>query len=86
MGSGTVSGPVYDSEEEGVGRFGSFLELTWNGKSPLWLPNGETRPFIEDGEELTLLGWCQGDGYRIGFGNCTGVIEPALPADVEEWA
>ncbi|GJH38186.1 fumarylacetoacetase [Paraburkholderia hospita] len=70
MGSGTISGPADDS-------FGSLLELTWNGKNPLQLKDGGTRGFIEDGDELTLAGWCQGDGYRVGFGTCVGEILPA---------
>ena len=70
MGSGTISGPTEDS-------FGSLLELTWNGKKPLDLKEGGTRTFIEDGDELTLAGWCQGDGYRVGFGTCVGEILPA---------
>ena len=70
MGSGTISGPTDDS-------FGSLLELTWNGKNPLQLKEGGTRGFIEDGDELTLAGWCQGDGYRVGFGKCVGEILPA---------
>ncbi|WP_321895723.1 fumarylacetoacetase [Paraburkholderia heleia] len=71
MGSGTISGPTPDS-------FGSLLELTWNAKHPLELKSGGTRGFIEDGDELTLAGWCQGDGYRVGFGACAGKILPAL--------
>lgn len=71
MGSGTISGPTPDS-------FGSLLELTWNGKNPLALKTGGTRGFIEDGDELTLAGWCQGEGYRVGFGECVGKILPAL--------
>jgi fumarylacetoacetase len=83
MGSGTVSGPESDAEPE-VGTFGSLLELTWNGQKPLDVGNGEVRSFIEDGDELTLLGWCQGDGYRVGFGACVGEILPALEtAEVE---
>lgn len=70
MGSGTISGPTPDS-------FGSLLELTWNGTRPLMLESGETRTFIVDGDELTLAGWCQGDGYRVGFGTCVGKILPA---------
>ncbi|MHB9839940.1 fumarylacetoacetase [Paraburkholderia terrae] len=70
MGSGTISGPTDDS-------FGSLLELTWNGKNPLQLKDGGTRGFIEDGDQLTLAGWCQGDGYRVGFGTCVGEILPA---------
>jgi fumarylacetoacetase len=71
MGSGTISGPTPDS-------FGSLLELTWNAKNPLELAGGGTRGFIEDGDELTLAGWCQGEGYRVGFGTCVGTILPAL--------
>jgi fumarylacetoacetase len=77
MGSGTVSGPE-SAAQPGVGTFGSLLELTWNGQKPLNVGNGEVRSFIEDGDELTLLGWCQGDGYRVGFGACVGEILPAL--------
>ncbi|MGF6985260.1 fumarylacetoacetase [Paraburkholderia atlantica] len=79
MGSGTISGPESDAVSGDIGTFGSFLELTWNGQKPLDVGNGEVRSFVEDGDELTLLGWCQGDGYRIGFGSCVGQILPALP-------
>jgi fumarylacetoacetase len=71
MGSGTISGPTADS-------FGSLLELTWNGQRPLELKSGGTRAFIVDGDALTLAGWCQGEGYRVGFGVCEGTILPAL--------
>jgi fumarylacetoacetase len=71
MGSGTISGPTPDS-------FGSFLEQTWNGANPLTLADGSTRQFIQDGDELTLRGWAQGDSYRVGFGLCRGKILPAL--------
>jgi fumarylacetoacetase len=77
MGSGTVSGPE-SAGQPGVGTFGSLLELTWNGQKPLDVGNGEVRSFIEDGDELTLHGWCQGEGYRVGFGACVGEILPAL--------
>jgi fumarylacetoacetase len=73
MGSGTISGPTPDS-------LGSLLEMTFNGREPITLATGEKRAFIEDGDELDLRGWCQGDGYRIGFGPCSGVVLPALPA------
>ena len=71
LGSGTISGPTKDSR-------GSLLELSWGGKEPITLTNGETRSFIEDGDTLTLHGHAQGDGYRIGFGDCTGTVLPAL--------
>ena len=70
LGSGTISGPDKDS-------FGSLLELTWGGKEPLTLNGGATRRFIEDGDTLILHGHADGDGYRIGFGDCAGTILPA---------
>ncbi|MCM0044707.1 MAG: fumarylacetoacetase, partial [Burkholderiaceae bacterium] len=42
------------------------------------LPNGEQRTFLEDGDRVTLRGWCEAPGAaRIGFGACTGSILPA---------
>jgi fumarylacetoacetase len=70
LASGTISGPTPDS-------YGSLLELTWRGSKPLTLPSGETRTFLQDGDRLTLTGWCQGDGYRVGFGEVTGRVLPA---------
>ena len=74
LGSGTISGPEKSS-------WGSLLEVTWGGKEPLDLDSGETRTFIEDGDTLTLAGHCEGDGYRIGFGECTGTVLPAHPVE-----
>ena len=71
LGSGTISGPVKDSR-------GSLLELSWGGKEPLALPGGLQRSFLQDGDTLTLRGACMGDGYSIGFGECSGTILPAL--------
>jgi fumarylacetoacetase len=71
LASGTISGPEKDSR-------GSLLEITWRGTEPIRLNETEQRQWLEDGDELTMTGWCQGDGYRIGFGEVTGVIEPAL--------
>jgi fumarylacetoacetase len=72
LASGTISGPTEESR-------GCMLELTWRGANPLKLPNGETRKWLEDGDELTITGWCQGNGYRIGFGEVTGrVLSAAL--------
>jgi len=70
MGSGTISGPTADSR-------GSLLELSWNGKEPLTLRSGAKRAFLEDGDEVVLRGWCQGQGYRVGFGKCAGRVLPA---------
>lgn len=70
LGSGTVSGPERASR-------GCLLELTWGGKEPVELTGGGTRTFLADNDRLTLRGHAQGDGYRIGFGDCTGVLRPA---------
>lgn len=67
LGSGTVSGPAKD-------QLGSLLELSWNGTEPVQLPGGETRGFLEDGDSLVMRGWCQGDGYRVGFGEVEGTV------------
>lgn len=53
-------------------------ELTWNGRDPLDLGSGIKRTFIEDRDTLTLHGWCQGKGYRVGFGSAVGTIRPAI--------
>ena len=71
LGSGTISGPEKENR-------GSLLELSWGGKEPLTLDTGDTRSFIEDGDTLTLSGAARGDGYTIGFGDCTGTVLPAL--------
>ncbi|WP_170507350.1 fumarylacetoacetase [Ruegeria arenilitoris] len=71
LGSGTISGPTKPER-------GSLLELSWGGKEPLTLDSGETRSFIEDGDTLELKGAAKGDGYTIGFGNCTGTVLAAL--------
>jgi fumarylacetoacetase len=70
LGSGTISGPEKDQR-------GSLLELSWNGTEPLELPGGVKRSFLEDGDSLVMRGWCQGDGYRVGFGEVEGTILPA---------
>jgi fumarylacetoacetase len=70
LASGTISGPTPDS-------FGSLLELAWKGTRPIVLPSGEKRTFIEDGDEIRMTGWCEGAGYRVGFGEVTGRILPA---------
>ena len=70
LATGTISGPDKKSR-------GSLLELSWRGTEPIQLSNGEKRSWLEDGDELILTGWCQGDGFRIGFGEVTGKILPA---------
>ncbi|MCG7521500.1 fumarylacetoacetate hydrolase family protein, partial [Ruegeria sp. Ofav3-42] len=71
LGSGTISGPTKPER-------GSLLELSWGGKEPLTLETGESRSFIEDGDTLTLRGAAKGEGYTIGFGDCTGQVLAAL--------
>ncbi len=70
MGSGTISGPTPDS-------LGSLLELAWNGQKPLALAGSAARSFLEDGDEVIITGWSQGDGYRVGFGEVRGRIVAA---------
>src|SRR6185369_11073378 len=61
LASGTVSGPEKESR-------GCLLEMTWGGKEPIQLPNGEKRAFLEDGDEIILRGYCEKQGAaRIGF-------------------
>jgi len=42
------------------------------------LPNGETRVFLQDGDRVTMTGYCQGPGYRVGFGEVTARVLPAV--------
>jgi len=69
-GSGTISGPTEDS-------FGSLLELCWKGTKNVTVGD-ETRKFLQDGDSVIMTGYCQGNGFRIGFGHCSGNILPAL--------
>ncbi len=70
LGSGTVSG-------EGVEERGCLLEITGGGE-PLRLPDGETRRFLEDGDEVEFRAYCEREGaVRIGFGDCRGRVTPA---------
>jgi fumarylacetoacetase len=72
LGSGTVSGDTKDSR-------GCLLELTWRGAEPVTLPTGETRRFLEDGDEVVFRAQCERPGWRrIGFGECRGVVAPSL--------
>jgi fumarylacetoacetase len=70
LGSGTISGPEKDQR-------GSLLEISWNGTEPVTLDGGAKRSFLEDGDSLVMRGWCQGDGYRVGFGEVEGTIVAA---------
>ena len=73
FGSGTLSGPTLDQA-------GALIELTQGGQRPISLSNGETRTFLDDGDAITLRGWCAKPGFaRIGFGACVGQVLPARP-------
>lgn len=72
IASGTVSGATKESR-------GCLLELTWRGTEPLTLPNGETRAFLADGDDVIVRGWCEAPGaVRIGLGECRGTVLPAV--------
>jgi len=68
LASGTVSGPERENR-------GCLLELTWGGREPVVLPSGETRRFLEDGDEVVLRATCARRGFAtIGFGECRGMV------------
>ena len=71
LGSGTISGQTENS-------YGSLLELCWKGTKPIPFPGGVMRKFLHDGDNVIMTGYCQGDGYRVGFGTCEGVVLPAV--------
>jgi fumarylacetoacetase len=71
--SGTVSGPQPD-------QYGSLIELAWAGRQPLALPDGSSRGWLEDGDEVVITATATGpDGSRVGFGDAHGQIMPAWP-------
>jgi fumarylacetoacetase len=70
LGSGTVSGPEKSAR-------GCLLELTWRGTEPLQFPTGESRKFLEDGDEVIMRGFAEKAGARrIGLGECRGTLVP----------
>ncbi len=71
MGSGTISGPTPDS-------YGSMLELTWGGKNPITLKDGTERKFIADNDTVIMRGFCKKNDLRIGFGEVSSKLLPAL--------
>jgi fumarylacetoacetase len=74
IGTGTLS----TISDDGLG---SLIEISRGGSAPIALPSGETRSFLEDGDEITLKAWCERDGAaRIGFGECVGRVVSAPPA------
>jgi fumarylacetoacetase len=71
MGSGTISGPTEDS-------YGSMLELSWGGQKPLRLNDGSERKFINDNDTVIIRGYCQKENLRIGFGEVSSKLLPAI--------
>lgn len=71
MASGTISGPTPNS-------YGSMLELAWKGTKPIKLNDGTERKFINDNDSIIIRGYCENEGIRIGFGEATGKVLPAL--------
>jgi fumarylacetoacetase len=72
IGTGTISAPTADG-------LGSLLELTRGGREPVTLASGETRRFLDDGDEVIMRASCARDGFvSIGFGECRGMIVPEL--------
>lgn len=72
LASGTVSGSTKES-------MGCLIELTGRGAEPIDLPTGETRRFLQDGDEVIFRGHCEREGFRrIGFGECRGIVTPAI--------
>ena len=69
-GSGTISGKSPDS-------YGSMLELSWMGTKPVQMKNGSTRKFLKDGDTISLRGFSQKNGQRVGFGQVETKILPA---------
>eukprot|EP00762_Andalucia_godoyi_P008689 ANDGO_00456.mRNA.1 Fumarylacetoacetase len=77
LGTGTISGPDPSS-------FGSLLEITWRGEKSIDMGGDEVRKFLQDGDSVTMRGYCQHpDGWRVGFGECTGKVLPARPIPTE---
>ena len=69
--SGTISGKNKNS-------YGSMLEITWRGSKPVKMPDGSERKFINDGDTVIMKGWCEKEGVRIGFGEASGKVLPAI--------
>ncbi len=69
MASGTISGPL-------PSEYGSFMELTWRGTKPITINDGTERKFVNDNDTITIKGFCDKEGIRVGFGSCVGTVLP----------
>ena len=75
LGTGTISGPM-------PGSYGSLLEASEGGRRPIWLPTGEARCFVEDGDDIRLSAKARRDGFvTIGFGSCQSGVLPSRQRD-----
>lgn len=70
MASGTISGPTEDS-------YGSMLEISWKGTKPFPMDDGTERKFIMDGDSVTMRGWSEKEGVRVGFGEVKTKVLPS---------
>jgi fumarylacetoacetase len=69
IGTGTLS-------TDSASGLGSLLEISQGGKQMIELATGEQRSFLEDGDEVIMRAWCEGEGApRIGLGECVGRVE-----------
>lgn len=71
LASGTISGPTPDS-------YGSMLELSWKGTKPVQLEDGSERKFIQDHDTVIMRGFSSKDGVRVGFGEVSTKVKPAI--------
>ena len=71
LASGTISGPTPDS-------YGSMLEIAWKGTKPIQLDDGSERKFINNGDTVIMRGYCENEGIKIGFGEVSSKVLPAL--------
>jgi fumarylacetoacetase len=70
MGSGTISGKDENS-------YGSMLEIAWAGSKPVEMNDGTTRVFINDMDTVTMRGFAEKGGKRVGFGEVRTQVLPA---------
>jgi len=71
LASGTISGPD-------EGSYGSMMEITWRGTKPVKMRDGSERKFINDGDSVIIRGYCEKNGIRVGFGECSSTLLPAI--------
>jgi fumarylacetoacetase len=71
LASGTISGPD-------EGSYGSMMEITWRGTKPVKMRDGSERKFINDGDSVIIRGYCEKNGVRVGFGECSSTLLPAI--------